>query len=268
MSGGARRILAMLTRYGYLHKRSMPRTFEIFFWPVMELLVWGFVAMYIQSVSGESALRIGAAIISAMIFWDLLYRSQQGVSISFIEDIWTQNILNLLISPLRIWEWITATFIYGLIKTAIITLLLAGLALALYRFNLVENLHFYILPLVFNLLLFGWALGIMTSSLVIRWGHAAEALIWGIPFLVQPFSAIYYPLWVLPPWLAVISKALPSTYVFEGIRAVIQTGRMPFEYFLIGLALNVVYFILSGLIFNRMFRRARVTGRLGHLGMD
>lgn len=263
-----RRIFAMLSRYGYLHQRSLPRTLEVFFWPVMELLVWGFVAVYVQTLSGAAALKVGSSIIGAMIFWDLLYRSQQGVSMSFIEDIWTQNILNLLISPLQMWEWLTATFLYGLLKTSVITIILTILAVALYHFNLIQSLHFYIIPLVFNLLLFGWALGIFTSSLILRWGHAAEALIWGIPFLVQPLSAIYYPLSTLPGVLQVIAKALPSTYVFEGIRSVIQTGEMPYEYVVSSFLLNLVYFLLAGIFFNYMFRKARVTGRLGHLGMD
>src|SRR3989338_8422242 len=242
------RISGMFLRYVFLHKRSLPRTFEILFWPVMELLVWGFVAVYIQEVSKDTLSKIATSLINAMIFWDILYRSQQGVSISFIEDIWTQNIVNLLISPLKICEWIFAFF--------------------LYHFNLLSNLHLYLIPLVFNLLLFGWALGIFTSSLVIRWGHAAEALIWGVPFLIQPISAIFYPLSILPPWLQIISKILPSTYTFEGMRAVIQTHEMPTGYFITALLLNLVYFVLAGFFFNWMYKKARDTGRLGRLGTD
>lgn len=268
MAESLQRIFAMCTRYAYLHKRSLPRAFEIVFWPVMELLVWGFVSVYIQSVSQNTLTNIAFSLINAMIFWDLLYRSQQGVSISFVEDIWTQNIINLLVSPLKIWEWVAATFIYGSFKTLLITLILSTLALHLYQYNLIESMHFYLIPLVINLLLFGWALGLFASSLVIRWGHAAEALIWGVPFLIQPLSAIFYPLSVLPKWLQVISLSLPSTYVFEGMRSVIHTRTLPWDYFLKGLLLNMVYFVLAGVFFNYMFRKARETGRLGRLGMD
>ena len=262
------RIRAMILRYLFLHKRSLPRTFEIIFWPVMELFVWGFVSVYIQSVSHDAFSKIAMALINAMIFWDILYRSQQGVSISFIEDIWTQNIVNLLVSPLKIWEWVAAAALYGLMKTTLITGLLATIAFFLYHFNLVGNLQLALIPLVFNLLLFGWALGIFTSSLGIRWGHAAEALIWGVPFLIQPLSAIFYPLSIQPTWLQVISKALPSTYVFEGMRAVIQKGQMPACFFFIGLGLNMIYFVLAGLCFHWMYTLARNSGRLGRLGMD
>lgn len=262
------RISAMFLRYFYLHKRSVPRTFEIIFWPVMELLVWGFVTLYIQSISQDAVSRIIVFLINAMVFWDILYRSQQAVSISIIEDIWTQNIVNLLISPLKIWEWIAATFLYGTVKITLIVTILTALALWLYHFNLITADGFYLIPLVANLFLFGWALGIMTSAMIIRWGHAAEALIWGVPFLIQPLSACFYPLAVLPPWLQIISRAFPSTYVFEGMRAVIREGTMPYEYFFISFILNIAFFILAGLYFNWMYARAHVTGRLGRLGMD
>lgn len=268
MSESLQRIYAMLIRYVTLHKRSISRGLELVFWPVMELMVWGFLTLFLKnSIQGDLSQFI-VFLISAIIFWDLLYRSQQGVTISLIEDIWTQNILNLIISPLRIWEWLVATCLYGFIKTALITIILTLLAISFYQFNLIDALSFYLIPLMANLLLFGWALGIFTAGLLIRWAHAVEALIWGIPFLVQPLSAIYYPLSTLPPWLQAVAKCLPSTYVFEGMREVIKTKQMPMEYFYISLGLNGLYFILAGLFFLWMFHRSRTTGRLGRLGID
>ncbi|MBI4410995.1 MAG: ABC transporter permease, partial [Deltaproteobacteria bacterium] len=93
-------------------------------------------------------------------------------------------------------------------------------------------------------------------------------LIWGIPFLVQPISAIFYPLSVLPPPVQVVSRLLPSTYVFEGMRAVIRDGTMPFHDILIAFGLNLVYFLLAGLFFKWMYAKSRDSGRLGRLGMD
>lgn len=268
MSACLERIQAMMLRYLYLHQRSLPRTLEILFWPVMELLVWGFVSVYIRSLSPTTLAHILLVLINAMIFWDILYRGQQAVSIAIVEDIWTQNIVNILVSPLKIWEWLFATFLYGLLKITLITTILSLIAYALYQFDLIGTLGFYLLPLVFNLLLFGWAMGVFTSALIIRWGHSAEALVWGVPYLLQPLSAIYYPLSVLPEWMQWISKCLPSTYVFEGMRLVAETKTLPPEYFWIALGLNAVYFILGGSFFGAMYRSARNSGRLGRLGMD
>ncbi len=234
----------------------------------MELLVWGFVSVYFKSLAADPASKIAAILISAMIFWDVLYRSQQAVSIAVVEDIWTQNIINILISPLRIWEWLAATFIYGFMKISLITALLTAIAATLYHFNLFHSLGLYMIPLLVNLLFFGWALGVFTSALVVRWGHSAEALIWGIPYLVQPVSAIYYPVSVLPLPLQWIARSLPSTYVFEGIRAVTETGAMPWGHFWAALGLNLVCFLLASLFFAKMYDSARASGRLGRLGMD
>ena len=262
------RIQALLLRYLYLHKRSLPRTLEIVFWPVMELLVWGFVTVYLRSLAQGTMADLFFFLINAMIFWDILYRSQQAVSIAIVEDIWTQNIVNILVSPVRLWEWLTATFIYGLGKVMLITLILGVIAFTLYQFNLIGSLGFYVIPLIANLLLFGWAVGVFTAALIIRWGHAAEALVWGIPYLLQPLSAIYYPLSVLPKWLQAVSRLLPSTYVFEGMRAVGATHTMPVGYFWTALGLNLVYFLLAGIFFKMMYLGARKSGRLGRLGMD
>jgi ABC-2 type transport system permease protein len=268
MKESIRRILAMYLRYLYLHKRSLPRTLEIVFWPVMDLLVWGFVTLFIQSLVESELLKTLVFLINAMIFWDILYRGQQGVTISFMEEIWQQNIINLLASPLKIWEWCAATFIYGLTKILVITTILAGIALGLYQFNLIGNLGFYLIPLAANLLLFAWGLGLFTAGLLIRWGYAVEALIWGVPFLIQPISAVFYPLAILPPSVQWIAKGLPSTYVFEGMRSILREGTMPYDYFLTALGLNGIYFILGTLFFQWMYSRALVTGRLVRLGMD
>ena len=234
----------------------------------MELLVWGFMSMYIQSISVLPAGNIIYLLVSAMIFWDILYRSQQAVSIAMIEDIWTQNIINVLVSPLRIREWLIATFIYGFLKISAITLLLTLISVGLYHFNPVSHLGLTMIPLMVNLLIFGWALGVFTSGLVIRWGHSAEALIWGIPYLVQPISAIYYPVSILPLPLQWVAKCLPSTYVFEGIREVTRTHTLPMDLFWKALALNLFYFAIAGWAFKKLFDSARESGRLGRLGMD
>jgi len=268
MMQSCNRIRAMFLRYLYLHKRSVSRTLEIIFWPVMELFVWGFLSVYLKSVSNGVLAQSVLFLIGAMIFWDILYRSQQGISLSFVEDIWTQNITNLFVSPLKIWEWIAATMLYSFLKIILIVLLLSLLALGLYHFNLISSLGFYLIPLVANLFFFGWALGLFTSGLLIRWGHAVEALIWGIPFLVQPFSAIYYPLSILPRPLRMIAECLPSTHVFEGMRQVMNRGEPPFFHLALALFLNGIYFFLCAFFFRLMYRRARETGRLGRLGMD
>jgi len=266
-SGSLARISAMLWRYLCLHRRTLLRAFDIFFWPVMDLMIWGFVTLYIQQEAAGPMARFIIFLIGAMIAWDIHYRGQQAVTISFMEEIWTRNLVNILISPIRVWEWIAATFLYGALKVTLVTLILAGVAKALYAFDLFR-IGWEFFPLAGSLLLFGWAVGLITSGLLLRYGYAAEALIWGIPFLLQPFSCVFYPLETLPPWAEAIGRCLPSTYAFEALRASLRNEAIPPEIWGIILALTLAYGALGAAAFGWAFRRARATGRLGRLGQD
>jgi ABC-2 type transport system permease protein len=250
-----------------LHRRSLVRSFDIFFWPVMDLLIWGFVTRYIQEAAGGVISQLIIFLIGAMISWDLHYRGQQAVTISLMEEIWNRNIVNVLIAPIRLWEWIAATFLYSTLKVMIVTALLALIARGLYAFDL-ARVGWEFLPLAANLLLFGWAIGIFTAGLLLRFGYAAEALIWGIPFLIQPFSCVFYPVEALPAWAQGIARCLPSTYIFEALRSALRDGAVPWAVWPIILGLNLVYFLIGLGLFLWLFGRAKASGRLARLGLQ
>ena len=262
-----RRINALLLRYLLLYRQSWTRIMEIFFWPVMDLLVWGFLTAYLLKIGSNNVPALITFLIGSMIFWDLLYRAQQSVTISFLEDVWARNLLNIFVAPVTISEFLTATFALGIIKVLINGIVLAALAWLLYAFNIFQ-LGFTLIPFVLSLMLMGWAMGMVTVALIMRWGHAAEALAWGIPFLVQPLSAVFYPVSVLPVWLQPIAWALPSTYVFEGMRQVLATGIVPWHMFWWSRGLNAVYLIAAAVFFRYMFGVVREKGLLAKLGME
>ncbi len=257
----------MLLRQLYLHKRSIPRNMEIFFWPIMELMVWGFLTVYIKQIAQTDLSRTIVFLIGAMIFWDILYRAQQGISIPLMEELWTRNLTNLLVTPLRIWEWVTAMFLYGFCKILATVLFLCLIAFLLYHFNL-GMFGLALIPFVFNLLVFGWSVGMVTAGMLIWWGYSAEALIWGIPFFLQPVSAVFYPLDILPRWLAFIGAALPSTYIFEGMRSVVNTGKVSLGTLALSTFLNAIYFAAACAFFVAMLRLSQKHGRLAKLGQD
>lgn len=264
------RIKALVLRYTLLYRRSVPRLIELFFWPTMDLLVWGYVTLYLQRLqAGNQAATAGTGAITfllgAMIFWDILYRAQQGVTLSFLEDVWTRNLLNIFVAPIRVTEFIAATFLVGLVRIAITLIALTGLAWVLYHFSLFD-LGFNLIPFFVNLMLMGWALGMITTGLIMRWGQAVEALAWGVPFLVQPLAAVFYPVDVLPTWIQPLSYALPATHVFEGMRMVMRGGPWPVGHLLHAFALNALYLVGAAWFFHRMYERARQKGLLAKLG--
>jgi ABC-2 type transport system permease protein len=268
-----RRISALVLRYTFLYTRSVPRVLEMFFWPVMDLLVWGYLSRYLQQAYTQNsptaaipaAAKAGVFLLGSMIFWDILYRAQQAVTISFLEDIWARNLLNIFVAPIRVGEFIAATYVVGFVKILITVGVLASLALALYSWNLFQ-MGFSLIPLFINLLIMGWAVGMVTTALIMRWGQSAEALAWGIPFLIQPVAAVFYPLDVLPAWIRPVSLSIPATYVFEGMRQVLNHGPFPLRDMLWAFGLNIVYLIAGALYFRYMFDVARRKGLLAKLG--
>lgn len=237
---------------------------EIFFWPVINLLVWGFVTLYLQRIALPKAV---VFLLGVMILFDVLYRSQQAITLSITEEFWVKNIINIFITPVRMVELLLANCLVGILKSVATTIFLGLLAYALYAFNVME-IGWALLPFFLSLLLFGWAMGMLTMSLILRYGHAAEAFIWGVPFLLQPISAVFYPVDVLPGWLQKVAYALPSTYVFEGMRRVLSTGSADWAGLFFSLALNLVYLAGGSAVLGWMLNNVRRKGYLSRLQME
>jgi ABC-2 type transport system permease protein len=256
----AERVFALLLRQLYLYRRSMIRSLEIVYWPVMDLLVWGFLSVYVARLRGGGAVAI-AFLVGAMILWDIFFRVQQAISVSFLEDIWTRNLANVFVSPISTGEFLSATMLLGVLKVIVIGLLLAVLASALYAFNIFRY-GLPLLPFVLNLIFSAWGMGIITTALILRFGQGAEALAWAVAFLFQPFSAVFYPVQVLPAPLQSIAWMLPTTYAFEGMRAVLDGHPLPWGYVAWALVTNAVLLGIAAAVFARVMRIARELGLL------
>lgn len=254
------RINALLIRHLYLYKRSLPRIMDLFYWPIMELLLWGFLSLYIAKLNlgGFNAVTF---LLGAIIFWDLLNQSQKAVSVSFLEDVWERNLLNIFVTPLRVSEFVGATALVGFIRLILVAVVLITLALALYHFNLFI-LGFAVIPFALNLFFFGWILGLFTTAIILRFGSSAQILAWGFIALVQPFSAVFYPVSVLPEALQYVAYLIPSTYVFEGMRSVLSGGVFPLSDLLFAFGINTIYFIAVIWFFYRMFAYVKRAGKL------
>jgi ABC-2 type transport system permease protein len=231
---------------------------------MMDLLVWGFVTAYLLRLHPTTPGAI-TFLLGAMIFWDVLYRAQQSVALSFLEDVWSRNVLNLFCAPLHLREFVAATCLVGILKITVIVLVLGLIAALAYNFHLLA-LGWSLLPLFANLLLMGWAIGMFTTGLIVRFGQSAENLAWAVPFMLQPVAAVFYPLSILPSWLQPVALTLPATHVFEGMRAVLQNQPFPTHSFLYALGLNGLWLLLCAAFFGRMIASARERGDLAKFG--
>lgn len=256
--------MGLFRRYVFIYMRGSFRILDVAFWPVMDLLVWGFVSVYFIGLNGSGKPGAVTFLIGAIILFNILYRSQQSVTISLLEDLWSRNLLNIFVAPITVAEFICATYLVGLAQVAFVGLSTSILAALLYHFNIL-SLGFLLVPLFLNLIVMGWSLGLLSSGLILRYGHQAEALCWALPYLVQPFSAVFYPISVLPTWLQPVSRLMPASYVFEGMRSVLQGNADVGADLAWATGLNAAYWIFFSFFYTRMLQAARNRGSLARL---
>jgi ABC-2 type transport system permease protein len=256
----ARRVLAVFLRHAYVLRRSWPRMLDMAYWPTVQMVLWGFVTQFFLSHSSWVAQASGV-LISAVLLWDILFRANLGVSLTFLEEMWSRNFGQLFVSPLRPIEMVMGMTLLSFVRTLIGVTPAAFLALPFFDVW-VFSLGLPLVAFFANLLVFGWSIGLVVSAAVLRLGLGAENLAWVAIFAVAPISGIYYPIDTLPPWLQPVAWALPSSYVFEGMRSVLFDGVFRLDLFFKALALNALHFTAAVAFFLYMFRVARARGLL------
>jgi ABC-2 type transport system permease protein len=260
----ARRVAAMILRYWYLLRSSWPRLLELTYWPTVQMLTWGFLQLYVVENAGFFA-RAGGTFLGAVLLWDIMFRGQLGFSISFLEEMWSRNLANLMISPLKPIEFVLAMMAMSLIRLFFGMVPVTLLAISFFGFNL-YGLGFALAAFFLNLILTSWSVGVFVSGVVMRNGLGAENLAWTVMFLLMPLSCVYYPVSVLPHWLQVVAWSLPPTYVFEGMRALLIDHVFRADLMIEAFAMNVALFAAAVTAFLALLNAARRNGSLMQTG--
>jgi ABC-2 type transport system permease protein len=254
------RIGALILRYWYLLLSSWPRLLELLYWPTMQVITWGFLQTYVAQNANFFA-RAGGTLIGAVILWDILFRGQLGFSISFLEEMWSRNLGNLMMSPLKPIEFLLALMVMSLIRLAVGVIPMTGLALVLFHFNF-YGLGLPLIAFFCNLIFTSWSVGIFVSGLVLRHGLGAESIVWTLMFALMPLACVYYPVKVLPYWLQMVAWALPPTYVFEGMRSLLIDQVFRADLMVSALLINIVLLLASFAAFLALLKSARRHGSL------
>ncbi len=258
------RMAALVRRYWYLLVSSWPRLLDLIYWPMVQMLMWGFLQLYVSQNSGFFAQAAGV-FIGSVLLWDILFRGQLGFSISFLEEMWARNLGNLMMSPLRPAEFIAALMIMSLVRLAIGMIPVSILAIVFFGFNL-WSMGLALVAFFINLILTSWAIGIFVAGLLLRNGMGAESMAWTIMFLFLPLTCVYYPVAVLPEWLQYVAWSLPPTYVFEGMRALLIDHVFRADLMLAAFGFNAVLFAAAAYAFVRLLESAREQGSLMQAG--
>jgi ABC-2 type transport system permease protein len=255
----------MMYRHLALYRRSWPRLLELAYWPVLQMCIWGFTASYLAARMGNPAAVTAGLLLGGVLLWEVALRSQMGVAISFLEELWSRNLGHVFVSPLRPWELVAALIGMSMIRMVVGVAPAILLAWGLYAYNLFALGPILVLFFA-NLMIMGWWVALGVVSLILRHGAGAEALAWSVLFGLTPFSAVFYPVSVLPAVLRPGALALPSAHVFEGMRAVLLRGEIRWDHMAWAVGLNIVWTIAATLVFAGQFRAARVRGALLSIG--
>jgi len=248
------RIGAIVLRQIYLYRGSPQRILPIFAWVAVDILLWGFISRYLNGVA-HAGFSFVPALLGAVLLWDFLTRVMQGVTMAFFEDVWSRNFLNLFASPLGTFEYLAGLIATGVTTSFVGLLVMVSLAWAAFGLSFLAY-GVALAPFLMVLFLTGIALGVAAAAVVLRFGPASEWLVWPIPSLISPFAGVFYPVSVLPGWMRVVSRGLPPSYVFEGMRAVLAGRPPPWDRLALGGGLALVYVGLACWFFMAVYRYA------------
>lgn len=256
------RVWAMTLRHIYNFRHNIDRMVDTFYWPTLDVVIWG-LTLSVMERQGQTALTQVSMIIFGVILWFMVWRGQGEITVNFLEELWSENLANLFASPLRLIEWMLSLCIVGIAKLTMTIGFTSIIAFFLYKVNFLA-LGTALVPFIVILVLMSWAFGFMTAGLFLRYGTNIQTLAWAGAFILMPFSAVFYPLSFLPVWVQNVAQFIPATYVFEGMREVVQGQAIPFDSIAKAFGLNLMYLTLAIWFFTHSFKVAKEKG-LAHL---
>lgn len=261
-----RRMSAITLRYFYLLRGSPARVVPLFAWVGIDIVLWGFISRYLNSVSA-AGFNFIPMLLGAVLLWDFLIRIMQGVTMAFFEDVWSRNFLNIFATPLSITEYLGGLVLSSIATSAVGLLVMLLLATAAFGLSFFAY-GVVLVQFLLTLFLFGIALGVFASAIVLRLGPAAEWFIWPIPALLSPFVGVFYPLSTLPAWMRIFSAVLPPSYVFEGVRRVASGRSASAAQLGAAASLAAFYLVVACFYFARIHRHAVRTGLIARYSAE
>jgi ABC-2 type transport system permease protein len=252
------RIYAIVLKNIYGFRHSYDKISDAFYWPTLDLVLWGITSSVVQATSGNIS-NFLLMVVSGVVFWIIFWRAQYEITIGVLDELWNKNLVNIFVTPLRFSEWVIAWLVMGILKGSMSFVFAFILAFVLYKTNFFVY-GFYMLPFLLMLLFSGWWIGFMIASIIMRYGTKVQTLAWSLPWVLAPFSALYYPVTALPDWAEAIARMMPTSYVFEGMREVVATGNLDWNKVLISLLLNLFYLAIGVFLLHRSYRKLMEKG--------
>src|SRR3984893_1817830 len=247
------RIKSVILRHTYEVRRNANHLTYMVYWPVVNILVWGFFTLYLRH---GDRLQPGviSCLLGAVILWGLFNAFQRDMAVGFLEELWSRNLVSLFASPLSVPEYVTGLMIVTLAKAMIGLIVESLIAWLFYHYDIFPML-LTLMPFILNLALFALTIGIVVTGLIFRYTTKFQTMTWSFASLLMPLSCVFYPLSSLPSFLRPMAWILPTTQSFEVMRQALESTEFSTSHFKWGLALNLFFFIVAVVLFQRCSSR-------------
>jgi ABC-2 type transport system permease protein len=252
------RVRAVARRHAYVLQRAPQRWFDVVFWPVVDAILFGSLGVYFSRTSGTGSRGV-AFLLSGIILFHVVFQAEISVATGFMEETWSRNLLNLMVTPLTEIEFVAGVALFGLAKLVMGVATVSLVAFALFAFG-ITDLGLALIPIVAILLLVGWSVGLIVIGLILRVGMGAEILAWGVIAMLMPLSGVFYPTSALPGLLQPVAALLPTTHAFDAARSVVAGQPLPWGQLGVAAITSVVLALVAVAFVTRMLRVFRSRG--------
>ena len=242
---------------------------------------WGWeLAFLVYSVAGalsisligvqQGSTELLLSLMIGAIFWNYLSVVFSWIAETISVERWEGTLEYTMMAPIRrssqLLGSVTYAMVYGLIHTSVIFIVMIlffpqlNLSLAnpatVGTFMLLGSFSFV-------------GIGMIAAILPLLYVERGAQMTFVLQSVLLLVSGVYYSVDILPPWMQVLSKLSPATYVLEGVRAGLIVGT-PVS----ALMGDVVPLIVMGIVlipfglwaFGRAERYAKRTGKLKRVG--
>lgn len=250
---------AVALRHIRMWRRDPNFLLGAFYWPFLDILIWGFVGSWIQQTQNPQFHNYEMVAILCVLLWQCVGRASNALITCFNEELWSHNIINLFSLPLRLIDWIVGVIIFTGIMISMISLSCIFICALLYTISWWQLLSVFCM-FALPLFMCGVWVSFVALQIIVLLGKRSVELGYVAIWFLLPFSGAYYPVEVLPAWGQKISAVIPMSYIFQGMRAYLMDGQNPAFYIIQGSFMAVLYTALSVILFMYCFKYTKRFG--------
>lgn len=251
-------IWAIVLRHTRVYMQDINLLLMAFYWPLLDILIWGFLGAWIQQSTAQLH-NYKAAALLGILLWQVIGRGCNYILMAFSEELWANNVVNIFSLPIRLIDWMCGVVLFYAIMIFLTSFFCMVVMTLLYDVSLWYILSTFLLflpPLFISAL---W-LGFTCLQIIVTLGKRGVEVGFVLGWFFLPFSGAYYPIEILPAWGQTLSAFLPMSYVFSGMRGYVMHQQDPTAYLIKGYALSILYAVLAIALFVYCFNRSKQKG--------